>query len=63
MSLQHLEKIVDASASVASLDFPSERGRIDVLTDRTAARGAIRDAFTHERKLFTMVDEGGAPIR
>ncbi|CAG8630467.1 10812_t:CDS:10 [Cetraspora pellucida] len=58
----HLEKIVQTSSEIASLNFSTNNARVTALL-KPSSRKVIREAAPHERKLFTLVEELGTTPR
>ncbi|CAG8810016.1 9466_t:CDS:2 [Gigaspora margarita] len=60
---EHLEKIVQTSSEVASLNFSTNDARVTALLESSSSQKVIREAAPHERKLFTLVEELGTTSR
>ncbi|CAG8592395.1 4857_t:CDS:10 [Ambispora gerdemannii] len=58
MAIDPLDRLFQASNKIASLNFRQSYGRVGALLDQDVSQTCIRDAATHERKLFTTDDEG-----
>ncbi|CAG8474385.1 1404_t:CDS:10, partial [Ambispora leptoticha] len=53
-----LDRLFQASNKIAFLNFRQSYGHVNALLDQNVGQTCIRDAATHERRLFTTVDDG-----